>query len=115
MRFTGIPNFAPEILRRVRLDDPMKPKHLRKALEQLAEEGVTQVFKPLDRRATGSSASSAQLQLDVLQDAACRPNTASRLGFEAAPYEAARWLDADDRAELERFLRRQRASPRRGP
>ena len=49
--FTGIPNFAPEILRRVRLADPMKQKHLARALESLAEEGVTQVFKPADRRA----------------------------------------------------------------
>ena len=49
--FTGIPNFAPEILRRVRLGDPMKAKHLKRALESLAEEGVTQVFKPADRRA----------------------------------------------------------------
>ena len=47
IRVTGIPNFAPEILRRVRLEDPMKSKHLRHALEQLAEEGVTRVFKPL--------------------------------------------------------------------
>ena len=45
--FTGIPNFAPEILRRVRLADPMKQKHLTRALESLAEEGVTQVFKPM--------------------------------------------------------------------
>jgi peptide chain release factor 3 len=45
--FTGIPNFAPEILRRVRLFDAMKAKHLKRALESLAEEGVTQVFKPL--------------------------------------------------------------------
>ena len=44
--FTGIPNFAPEILRRVRLSDPMKQKHLARALESLAEEGVTQLFKP---------------------------------------------------------------------
>ena len=43
--FTGIPNFAPEILRRVRLEDPMKAKHLKRALDDLAEEGVTQVFR----------------------------------------------------------------------
>ena len=45
IKFTGIPNFAPEILRRVRLEDPMKPKQLKRALEDLAEEGVTQVFR----------------------------------------------------------------------
>jgi len=31
--FTGIPNFAPEILQRVRVKDPLKAKHLKKALE----------------------------------------------------------------------------------
>lgn len=46
LRFTGIPNFAPEILRRARLADPLKAKHLKKALESLAEEGVTQLFRP---------------------------------------------------------------------
>ena len=56
LRFSGIPSFAPEILRRVRLDDPMRAKQLRRALEDLAEEGVTQVFRPLSRRASGSSA-----------------------------------------------------------
>ena len=61
LRFTGIPNFAPEILRRVRLDDPMKAKQLRRALEDLAEEGVTQVFPTygrlgLDRWGGGVSA-----------------------------------------------------------
>ena len=41
LAFTGIPNFAPEMLRRARLKDPLKAKHLKKALESLAEEGVT--------------------------------------------------------------------------
>ncbi len=45
-RFTGLPNFAPEILRRVQLKDPTKTKQLRKALDDMAEEGVTQVFYP---------------------------------------------------------------------
>ena len=50
LQFTGIPSFAPELLRRVRLDDPMKAKQLRKALEDLAEEGVSQLFKPINGR-----------------------------------------------------------------
>ena len=65
IRVTGIPSFAPEILRRVRIDDPMKSKHLRHALEQLAEEGVTRVFKP----ASGGDwiiGVVGALQLDVL-------------------------------------------------
>src|SRR6201998_3749189 len=66
IRVTGIPNFAPEILQRVRVDDPMKSKHLKHALEQLAEEGVTRVFKP----ATGGDwivGVVGALQLDVLK------------------------------------------------
>ena len=46
VRFTGLPNFAPEILRRVVLKDPTKTKQLRKALDDLSEEGVIQVFYP---------------------------------------------------------------------
>ncbi len=49
LHFTGIPSFAPELLQRVRPDDPMRAKHLGRALEQLAEEGAAQVFKPTDR------------------------------------------------------------------
>src|SRR6201987_4644010 len=46
LHITGIPNFAPEILRRAQVEDPMKSKHLKHALGQLAEEGVTRVFRP---------------------------------------------------------------------
>ena len=66
IRFVGVPSFAPEILRRVRLPDAMKAKKLREALQQLAEEGVVQVFRPTD----GSPALVGvvgPLQLDVLQ------------------------------------------------
>jgi peptide chain release factor 3 len=51
IRFTGLPNFAPEILRRVVLRDPTKTKQLRKALDDLSEEGVIQVFLSGNRRA----------------------------------------------------------------
>src|SRR5712672_475571 len=102
LRVTGIPNFAPEILRRVRLDDPMKSKHLRKALEQLAEEGVTRIFKPLVGGDWIVGVVGA-LQLDVL---AARIRTEYELGirFEPAPYETARWVEADDPLLLKKFL-----------
>src|SRR6266566_5880460 len=105
IRIAGIPSFAPEILQRVRVADPMKTKHLKHALEQLAEEGVTRVFKPL----SGGDwiiGVVGPLQLDVLR---ARLEAEYGLGtrLEAAPYEAARWLEADDRSELDRF----RASP----
>ena len=48
LNFVGVPSFAPEILRRVRLGDAMKAKKLKQALQELAEEGVVQVFRPHD-------------------------------------------------------------------
>ena len=47
LTFTGIPNFAPEMFRRVVLKDPLRMKALQKGLDQLCEEGATQVFRPL--------------------------------------------------------------------
>lgn len=46
-QFTGIPYFAPELFRRVRLKDPLRMKQLVKGLEQLSEEGATQFFRPV--------------------------------------------------------------------
>ena len=98
--FTGIPNFAPEILRRVRLSDPMKQKHLARALESLAEEGVTQLFKPVigSQWIVGVVGS---LQLDVLKS-----RLVAEYGLdaelEASPYDSARWL-AGPEAEVEKF------------
>src|SRR5215469_9677794 len=104
IRVTGIPNFAPEILRRVRLDDPLKSKHLARALEQLAEEGVTRIFKPLAGGDWIVGVVGA-LQLDVL---AARIKAEYGLGvrIEEAPYITARWIASDDPAELKRFLDR---------
>ena len=64
--FTGLPDFAPEILRRVRLSDPLTVKQMRRGLADLAEEGVIRLFKP----AMGSAwivGVIGELQLDVLQ------------------------------------------------
>ena len=98
--FTGIPNFAPEILRRVRLGDPMKQKHLTRALESLAEEGVTQVFKP-EIGAAWIVGVVGPLQLDVLKS---RLNAEYGLDadLEPAPYDTARWLSGSE-ADLEKF------------
>lgn len=101
VRFTGIPNFAPEILQRVRLDDPMKQKHLRRALEDLAEEGVSQVFKPMIG-AQWVVGVVGRLQLDVLQTR-IENEYGIKIGFDPAPYITARWVDGE-RAELERFV-----------
>src|SRR5437016_1905408 len=48
LTFVGVPSFAPEIVRRVRLSDAMKAKKLKEALQQMSEEGVVQVFRPRD-------------------------------------------------------------------
>ena len=48
LKFTGIPHFAPELFKRVRLKDPLKSKSLLKGLLQLSEEGATQLFRPLN-------------------------------------------------------------------
>jgi peptide chain release factor 3 len=102
VRITGIPSFAPELLRRVRVEDPLKTKHLKRALEQLADEGVTRVFKPLSGGDWVIGVVGA-LQLDVL---VARIKAEYELGvkLEPAPYETARWLEADDPAALKRFL-----------
>ncbi len=100
--FTGIPNFAPEILRRVRLLDPTKTKQLRTALNDMAEEGVTQLFKPM----IGSQwivGVVGQLQLEVLiSRLAAEYNVAAE--FEPSPFETARWITAVDPAELKAFM-----------
>src|SRR4029077_1950704 len=100
--FTGIPSFAPEILRRVRLDDPMRAKHLRRALEDLAEEGVSQLFKPLIG-AQWIVGVVGELQLEVLASR-IEAEYSIKGGFEVAPYETARWVQAEDPARLKAFL-----------
>lgn len=102
VRFTGLPNFAPEILRRVALKDPTKTKQLRKALDDMAEEGVTQVFYP----EIGSNwiiGVVGQLQLDVLLSRLDAEYKVAA-GLEPAPFDTARWIAADDPADLKAFM-----------
>jgi peptide chain release factor 3 len=108
VRFTGIPDFAPEILMRVRLGDPMRAKHLRKALEDMAEEGVTRVFRPR-LGADWIVGVVGQLQLDVLKTR-LDVEYGLPIDFEAAPYVTARWCSADEPRELERFEQAKKAS-----
>ena len=100
--FRGVPNFAPEILRRVRLGDAMKAKKLKEALQQMAEEGVVQLFQPEDGTPAIVGVVGA-LQLDVLKE---RLNVEYGLpvDFEMARFSVCRWISADDRGELERFM-----------
>ncbi|MGQ0533162.1 MAG: peptide chain release factor 3 [Caulobacteraceae bacterium] len=105
--FQGIPNFAPEILKRVRVKDPLKQKHLRKALESLGEEGVTQVFKPVHGGDLVVGAVGA-LQFDVL-DERMKAEYGLDVIFEPSPYQAARWVSAENRTDLEAFLEKSAA------
>jgi len=108
VRFTGLPNFAPEVLRRIRLDDPIRGKQLKRALNDFAEEGVTQVFDPLS--GAGSIIGAVgQLQLDVLSDR-MQSEYGIRVGLEPAPYATARWIRSQDEAALKLFMERERSS-----
>jgi peptide chain release factor 3 len=96
IRFTGLPNFAPEILRRVALKDPTKTKQLRKALDDLSEEGVIQVFYP-EIGAQWIVGVVGQLQLDVLISRLSAEYKVEA-ALEAAPFDTARWLKGSDTA-----------------
>ncbi|HYD45477.1 MAG TPA: peptide chain release factor 3, partial [Phenylobacterium sp.] len=100
LRFAGLPNFAPEILQRVRVKDPLKAKHLKKALESLAEEGVTQLFRPT-LGADFIVGAVGQLQFEVMADRLAG-EYALEVIFEPSPYAEARWLTGA-RADLEDF------------
>ena len=102
LRFTGIPSFAPEVLRRVRLDDPMKAKQLKKALEDLAEEGVSQLFKPVNG-ATWIVGVVGMLQFDVIANR-IESEYNLKAGFEDAPYDTARWIHCEDKAIIKKFM-----------
>jgi peptide chain release factor 3 len=99
--FTGIPNFAPEIFRRVVLKDPLRMKALQKGLDQLCEEGATQLFRPL-RNNDLILGAVGQLQFDVV---------AFRLGdeysvqcaFDNVAVYTARWVYCADPKKLEEF------------
>ena len=102
IRFTGLPNFAPEILRRVQLKDPTKTKQLRKALDDLSEEGVIQVFYP-EIGANHIVGVVGQLQLEVLI-ARLEAEYKVEAALEQAPFDTARWLIGDEET-IEAFKR----------
>ncbi|HEU4821467.1 MAG TPA: peptide chain release factor 3 [Qipengyuania sp.] len=114
IRFTGLPNFAPEILRRVVLVDPTKTKQLRKALDDLSEEGVIQVFYP-EIGAQWIVGVVGQLQLEVLiSRLEAEYKVAATL--EPSPFATARWVKGPDAAlgSFEQFNRANLAKDRDG-
>jgi len=101
LNFRGVPSFAPEILRHVRLEDPMLAKKLKTALDQLAEEGVVQLFRPLDGSLPVVGVV-GQLQLDVLQSR-LKVEYAVPASFQDTIWSMMRWVDGDDKAARARF------------
>jgi len=104
LHFTGIPNFAPEMFRRAVLKDPLRMKALGKGLDQLCEEGATQLFRPL-RNADLILGAVGQLQFEVvafrLQD-----EYGVQCVFETITVYTARWVTAKDERKLEEFRTR---------
>ncbi|MCE9508020.1 MAG: peptide chain release factor 3 [Alphaproteobacteria bacterium] len=98
----GIPSFAPEHLQRVRLDDPLKAKHLGQALLQLAEEGAARVFKP---RMDSSWVVGVvgPLQFDILTDR-LRTEYNLPVHFEQTSLHTARWIESDSHEMLDQFI-----------
>ena len=100
--FVGVPSFAPEIVRRVRLTDAMKAKKLKEALQQMSEEGVVQVFRPRDG-APALVGVVGPLQLDVLK-ARLDAEYSLPVEFEVSEFQLARWISSDDRKKLDAFV-----------
>lgn len=106
--FTDIPNFAPELMRRARPEDPLKAKHLGRALAQLAEEGAARVFKPL-LGADWIVGVVGALQFDVLADR-IRTEYEVPVKFEMTELYTARWLVCEAGATLKTFVDANRSS-----
>lgn len=104
LQFTGIPYFAPELFRRVRLKDPMKNKALLKGLTQLSEEGATQLFRPLDNNDLILGAVGV-LQFDVVVHR-LRGEYNVECAYEPVQVHTARWVYCDDERKLEEFKKK---------
>ena len=90
LTFTGVPNFAPEIFRRARLQDPLRAKALLKGLQQLCEEGATQLFRPLANNDLLLGAVGV-LQFEVVAQR-LRDEYGVECNFETVPIFTARWV-----------------------
>jgi peptide chain release factor 3 len=108
LSFTGIPNFAPDHFRRVRLRNPLKTKQLRKGLTQLAEEGTVQFFRPLSGNGTILGAVGL-LQFDVTM-ARLKAEYGVDADYEPVTIAAARWIASEDNKQLSAFEKEKHAS-----
>ena len=101
LKFTGIPNFAPELYRLVRLKDPLKSKALVKGLIELSEEGATQVFRPLNSNQLILGAVGV-LQFDVVAHRLKHEYKVDCV-YEAVSVSCARWVYASDDKAMAEF------------
>lgn len=101
LTFTGIPFFAPELFRAVRIKNPLKMKQLQKGLQQLGEEGAVQVFRPHNG---GDLILGA---VGVLQFEVVTARLANEYGvdavFEPANIWSARWVSCADNKKMAEF------------
>lgn len=104
LKFTGIPNFAPELFRRIRLKDPLKQKQLLKGLVQLSEEGAVQVFRPLINNDLIVGAVGV-LQFDVVV-ARLKTEYNVEAIYETVNVATARWVECPDNKKFEEFKRK---------
>ncbi len=104
LRFTGIPNFAPELFRRVVLADPLKAKALQKGVTQLCEEGATQLFRPLASNDLILGAVGI-LQFDVVAHR-LQHEYGVQARFEPVEVYTARWVSCDDAKRFAEFKRK---------
>ncbi|MCY9843705.1 peptide chain release factor 3 [Vibrio caribbeanicus] len=104
LKFSGIPNFAPELFRRIRLKDPLKQKQLLKGLVQLSEEGAVQVFRPLQNNDLIVGAVGV-LQFDVVV-ARLKAEYNVEAIYESVNVATARWVECSDGKKLDDFQRK---------
>lgn len=101
LKYTGIPSFAPEHFRRVRLRNPLKTKQLQKGLEQLAEEGAVQLFRPLVNNDYILGAVGI-LQFDVIVSRLAEEYGVDA-GYEPVGVATARWVASSDKRRFDEF------------
>ncbi|MBB44112.1 MAG: peptide chain release factor 3 [Rhodospirillaceae bacterium] len=104
LHFSGLPSFAPEHFKAARPEDPMRAKHLSRALQQLAEEGAVAVFKPH----IGSDwivGAVGILQFEVMADRIRTEYEVPTL-FEATSLITARWVETENATDLKNFIRK---------
>jgi peptide chain release factor 3 len=106
LKFGGIPNFAPEIFRRTQIRNPMKMKALQKGLEQLTEEGATQLFRPLANNELILGAVGV-LQFDVVAHRLQHEYGVDAV-FEPVQVATARWIYGEDPKQLIEFEKKLR-------